>query len=113
MQRQEKLPPLPGPEAEGSVMPKVVLITNLPEDLVRVVLSYAPAGFETASISSQRPDEEKVSLTRDADFLILYGLRPSETLLRASPKLRHIQLLSAGYEGIDLQLTESLHIPVS
>src|SRR6266508_3195625 len=99
--------------AEASAVPKVVLISNLPQDQVDVLLSYAPPGFETAAISSRSPEEEKIAFARDADFLILFGVRPSEALLRASPKLRHIQLLSAGYEGIDLNLTESLNVPVS
>ena len=94
-------------------MPKVVLISNLPEDQVNIVLGYAPPGFEAAAISSRKPEEEKIAFAREADFLILFGVRPSEGLLRASPRLKHIQLLSAGYEGVDLDLTDSLNIPVS
>ena len=94
-------------------MPKVVLITNLPDDIKTAVLSYAPPGFETAAISSAAPDEEKLALTRDADFLIVYGGTLSATLLRSSPGVKHIQLLSAGYDRIDLALTSSLGIPVS
>jgi phosphoglycerate dehydrogenase-like enzyme len=94
-------------------MPKVVFISNLPEDLAMLILGYAPPGFEATWMSAQRSEEDKVALARDADFLILYATRPSEALLRASPRLRHIQLLSAGYEGIDLRLTESLGVPVS
>ncbi len=94
-------------------MPKVVLISNLPQDQVDIVCSYAPPGFETASISSRASDEEKIALTNEADFLILFGVRPSEALLRGSPKLKHIQLLSAGYEGVNLELTDALKIPVS
>ena len=94
-------------------MPKVVLISNLPDDQVKLVLSYAPPGYDAMSISSQRPEEEKMAIAGDADFLILFGGRPSEALLRASPRLKHIQLLSAGYEGVDLNLTDSLNLTVS
>src|SRR6476661_8076219 len=94
-------------------MPKVVLISSLPQDQVDVVFSYAPPGFEVASLSSRAPEDEKVAFTADADFLILFGVRPSEALLKASPKLKHVQLLSAGYEGVDLAVTDALGIPVS
>jgi phosphoglycerate dehydrogenase-like enzyme len=94
-------------------MPKVVLISNLPEDQVAIVAGYAPPGFEVASMSSRASEDEKVAFARDADFMVLFGVRPSEALLRASPKLKHVQLLSAGYEGVDLALTNSLGIPVS
>jgi phosphoglycerate dehydrogenase-like enzyme len=94
-------------------LPKVVLISNLPQDQVDIVLSYTPNGFDATSIASRLPEEEKTALVADADFLVLMGTRPSEALLRASPKLRHIQLLTAGYENVDLGLTEALNITVS
>jgi phosphoglycerate dehydrogenase-like enzyme len=94
-------------------MPKAVLISNLPQDQVDIVFSYAPPGFNTASISARAPEDERIAFIQDADFLILFGVRPSEALLRAPAKLLHVQLLSAGYEGIDLALTDSLGIPVS
>lgn len=94
-------------------MPKVVLISSLPQDQVDIVFSYAPPGFEVASLSSRASEDEKVAFASDADFLILFGVRPSEALLKASPKLKHVQLLSAGYEGVDLGVTDALGIPVS
>jgi phosphoglycerate dehydrogenase-like enzyme len=77
------------------------------------VLAYAPDDFHTAYVSNRASDAEKLALTRDADFLILYGGAVSEELLDGSPNVKHIQLLSAGYDRIDLGLTSSLGIPVS
>ncbi len=94
-------------------MPKVVLISNLPKDIETVVLGYAPDGYEAVSISAGASDEEKIALTADADFLIVYATSVSENLLRSSPKVKHLQLLSAGYDRIDLNLTNALNIPVS
>src|SRR4051794_36318192 len=94
-------------------MPKVMLISSLPQDQVDIVFSYAPAGFEVASLPARASEDEKVAFASDADFLILFGVRPSEALLKASPKLKHVQLLSAGYEGVDLAVTDALGIPVS
>lgn len=94
-------------------MPRVVFITSLSEDLVRLILGYAPPGFDTAWLPARAPDEEKTRLAQDADFMILYPGRISEPVLRACKRLRHIQVLSAGYEGMDLALTDALGIPVS
>jgi phosphoglycerate dehydrogenase-like enzyme len=94
-------------------MPKVVLISNLPKDIETVVRGYAPAGFDTLAIAASASDDEKIAVTADADFLILYQVGASEKLLRASPKVKHLQLLSAGYDRIDLSLTDALGIPVS
>jgi phosphoglycerate dehydrogenase-like enzyme len=89
------------------------LISNLPQDQVDIVLSYAPSGYETVSLSGRLPEPEKAMAVADADFLVLMGTRPSEVMLSAAPKLRHIQLLTAGYETIDLELTGKLNITVS
>jgi phosphoglycerate dehydrogenase-like enzyme len=94
-------------------VPKVVLISDLPADIRDAVLAYAPPGYETAYISSRASDEEKLALTCDADFLIVYGGTVSEALLKGSPGVKHIQLLSAGYDRIDLRMTSSLGVPVS
>jgi phosphoglycerate dehydrogenase-like enzyme len=94
-------------------MPKVVLISNLPADMERIVLSYAPEGYDAVAINAGASDDEKIALTFDADFLIVYATGVSERLLRSSPKLKHLQLLSAGYDRIDLNLTNALGIPVS
>lgn len=94
-------------------MPKVVLISSLPAEIQRDVLAYAPPGFETAAVAASAAEAEKVAVTHDADFLIVYQTGVSEELLRGSPRVRHIQLLSAGYDRIDLNLTNALNIPVS
>jgi phosphoglycerate dehydrogenase-like enzyme len=94
-------------------LPKVVLISDLPDDIKQAVLSYAPHGYETASISNRATDDEKLALTNDAEFIILYGGTISEALLKGSPRLKHVQLLSAGYDRIDLDLTARYNVPVS
>jgi len=94
-------------------MAKVAMISTLPPEIEHAVLAYAPPGYETASTAVSASLDDKLAITRDADFLILYGGDLPEALLRGSPKLKHVQLLSAGYDRIDLNLTSSLGIPVS
>jgi hypothetical protein len=38
-------------------MPKVALISNLPEDHVAIASSYAPSGFEVAPMSSRASED--------------------------------------------------------
>ena len=94
-------------------MPKVVLISNLPKDIEQVVLTYAPEGYDVSAINASASDEERIVLTHDADYLIVYATSVSEDLLKASPKVRHIQLLSAGYDRIDIGMTNRYNVPVS
>jgi phosphoglycerate dehydrogenase-like enzyme len=94
-------------------MPKAVLIANLVPELARLVLDYAPPTFETAAIPAGSSEEEQIAATEDADFLLLFGAGVSRRVLEASPRLKHIQLLSAGYDRIDFAVTDALGIPVS
>lgn len=94
-------------------MPKVAFFTSLPEDLVRLILAEAPPGFGSVWLPRSASDSEKIAEAQDADFLMLYPGIISEDVLRACGRLRHIQLLSAGFDSMDLALTDSLGIPVS
>ena len=70
-------------------------------------------GFELTWLPRRVSDEEKLPLMREADFLVLHPAQISEDLLRAAKTLRLIQLLTAGYDKIDLGLTAELGIPVA
>ena len=91
---------------------KVVFMTGMPQGAVDAVTSYAPEGFSTTVLSGRNvAEEQQVEALRDADFLILYGGRPSEKAFRAATRLRLVQLLAAGYDGMDLDLLRELEIP--
>jgi phosphoglycerate dehydrogenase-like enzyme len=94
-------------------MPKVAYITHSSPEVIEVVVGLAPPGYEVVSRHHSAPEEEKEEIARDADFIILHGGRLSEELLRNAGKLRLLQLLSAGYENVDLDLTAELGIPVA
>ena len=90
---------------------KVVFITGFPQEAIDAVLTYQPEGFSTTVLRSRETsEEEQVEALRDADFLILYGGRPSENAFRAATRLRLVQLLSAGYDAMDLDLLSELEI---
>jgi phosphoglycerate dehydrogenase-like enzyme len=95
------------------LMPKAVLISSLAQELADLVLSYAPPTFTVGAVSTSAAEEEQIAATRDADFLLLFGAGVSRRLLEASPKVKHLQLLSAGYDRIDFQTTDALGIAVS
>lgn len=94
-------------------MPKVVLLTSLVSELLERLTRPAPPGFDLVSGSITLPDEEKTQLLHDADFLILFPGRISAPVLRAARHLRLIQLVSVGYDQMDLALCRELSIPVA
>jgi len=94
-------------------MPKVIFLTSLPPDLAKRLTANAPSDFEVSVHSSRLSDPEKIGLIRDADFLILFGGQVSEMVLRSTINLRLIQLVSAGFEHMDLPLCRELGIPIA
>ena len=94
-------------------MPKVRFFTFLSSEITPLLTQYAPRGFEVSIHTSDLPDEEKISLVQDADFLILFPGQISEQVLRSAPHLKLIQLVAAGYDSMDVNLCQELGIPVA
>ena len=94
-------------------MPKVRFFTFLSPEITPLFTQYAPPGFEVSVHASDLPDEEKISLVQDADFLILFPGQISERVLRSASRLKLIQLVAAGYDSMDMGLCQELGIPVA
>ena len=94
-------------------MPKAVFFTHLAPDTAALLTSQAPAGYEITTAPTNLPPAEQVNLARDADFVILFpGIIAGEAL-RAAKALRLVQLVSAGFDTLDINLCKELEIPVS
>ncbi len=95
-------------------MYKVVFINGQREWVAQVVQERAPSSdFDVAWAPYKAPDSEKLPLLREADFLVLHPAEISSDLLRATEKLKLLQLLTAGYDKIDIRLAAELNVPVA
>ncbi|HXF60143.1 MAG TPA: 2-hydroxyacid dehydrogenase [Caldilineaceae bacterium] len=94
-------------------MPKVVFFTNLAAETAALLTQHAPPDYEVVTAATALPDDEKAALVQDADFLILFPGVISERVLRAARRLKLIQLVSAGFDQLDLALCRELGIPVA
>jgi phosphoglycerate dehydrogenase-like enzyme len=92
---------------------KALFISGQKEWVSEVLQEAAPAGFEVSTRPSRAPDEEKIPLLEEADFLVLHPAKLSADLMRRAKNLRLIQLLTAGYDQIDLRLAAELGVPVA
>ena len=94
-------------------MPKVVFFTNLAPDTAALLTNQAPATYDVTTASAKLPPDEQVTLSRDADFIILFPGIISGEALRAAKQLKLIQLVSAGFDTLDINLCKELEIPVA
>jgi phosphoglycerate dehydrogenase-like enzyme len=90
---------------------KVVFLHGLHERIVEAIVSLNPAGFTTTVVSGKSPEDQQVEAVRDADFIMAFRARLTERILRSAKKARLVQILSAGYDSINLKLLRELKIP--
>ena len=92
---------------------KVVFFTNIDAQLRKVVADKALPGMDVVTAPADMDDDEKIELVRDADFIMLFPGKISDRVLQAATKCKLIQLLSAGYDEMNLPLAEDLGIAVA
>ncbi len=94
-------------------MPKVIFFTQLVPELAQQVIAPAPSEWVVSFHPHDIPAAEKARLTADADFLILFPSAIEESVLREAQRLKLVQLVSAGFERMPLELLDELAIPLA
>ena len=90
---------------------KVALIHDLSDRVLEVFLDCAEEGFTTIPLHVRTPESEMTLAVADVDFLFMARARLPESVLRAARKVRLVQLISAGYDGFDVDLMSELGVP--
>lgn len=94
-------------------MTKVVFLTRLAADTAALLTQYAPADYDVITAPLDLPAPDQVSLVRDADFLILFPGVISPEALAAAEHVKLIQLVSAGFDALDIKRCRAMGIPVA
>lgn len=84
-----------------------------PPEVLKMVEQRSTAGFELEFVGSQATPEERMAAVSSADFVIGYPGDLSAEELEAAASLKLLQILSAGYEYLDLDSYRSRNIPVA
>jgi phosphoglycerate dehydrogenase-like enzyme len=93
-------------------MSRVVFYSE-PNDRVRLAEDLAPDDLDVSVIDPELPWDERKELLADTEVLILGGLAmPYEELIQL-PKLKMLQLMSAGYDQVDVPAVREQGIFVS
>ena len=90
---------------------KVIFFTALKQAIIDEVVSYVPSGYDLTVLGRESTKEQQIEDVKDADFLLCYGMDPSDEVVRAAEKCRLVQLLAAGYDRVNLTLLRDLEIP--
>jgi glyoxylate reductase/D-3-phosphoglycerate dehydrogenase len=83
----------------------------------RLVFDLCPPGFELAPMARDASPEQRARLLAGADVLMGSWVTTSVTLTEAdyaaAPHLKLVQLMSAGYEHVDVRLANRFGVPVA
>lgn len=91
--------------------PRIVVVPPSHADTAEMARKMAPAGFELV-MSSASPAELLPAMAQ-AEYIVCYpNVKNDEAFHRAAPKLRLYQLLSAGYDEVDLEAARRAKVPV-
>src|SRR5262249_3610940 len=89
------------PTREPWMSPRIVVVPPTHADIAEMAKQMAPSGFELVVSRADRAALEQVLPA--AEYLVCYpNVRLDDALYKAALKLKLYQLLSAGYDDVDL-----------
>jgi phosphoglycerate dehydrogenase-like enzyme len=91
--------------------PRIVVVPPSAE-VGKIAQEMAPAGFETMFVTRETP--QFALAVSEAAYIVCYpGVKLDAAFYRSAPRLRLVQLLSAGYDDVDLEAARRAGVPVA
>ena len=91
--------------------PRIVVVPPSHADIAEMAKKMAPSGFELVISRADRAALEQV--LPSAGYLVCYpNVRLGDPLYKMAPGLKLYQLLSAGYDDVDLEAARRARVPV-
>jgi phosphoglycerate dehydrogenase-like enzyme len=85
---------------------------DAPPERAEMMKGMAPPEIELVLVNADAPIEEQIAICKDIDFMIAPDNTPME-LVQACSKLKLFQLMSAGYNRMDLPAVLEMGVKVS
>jgi phosphoglycerate dehydrogenase-like enzyme len=90
---------------------KILFAPSQPDVILDLARSMTPPGFELVVTNIGTP--EFYQAASEAEYYLGLARRIGGEFFRAAPKLRLVQLLSAGYDHVDVEAARKAGVPVS
>jgi phosphoglycerate dehydrogenase-like enzyme len=93
------------------VATKILLGPKLPDSILEIARSLTPAGFELTVADQGTPQFYEAAA--DAEYYLGSPRAMGGEFFRSAPKLRLVQLTSAGYDRVDIEAARKAKVPVA
>src|SRR5437879_8929806 len=90
---------------------KILFAPRQPEVILDIARSLTPAAFELVVADPGTP--EFYQAAADAEYYLGLARQMGGEFFRAAPNLRLVQLLSAGYDRVDVEAARKAGVPVA
>jgi phosphoglycerate dehydrogenase-like enzyme len=91
--------------------PRIVVVPPTHAEIAEIATKMAPSGFELVVSRADRAALEQVLPA--AEYIVCYpNVRSDDSFYKAAPRLKLYQLLSAGYDEVDLEAARRARVPV-
>lgn len=95
-------------------MKNVIFFNGQSNEVAEIVRASMPEGFEMQVYPGSLTDAEKGPLLEiGGEYLILHPAQLSKTAMAQARNLRHIQLLTAGYDKVDVDAARLMNVSVA
>jgi phosphoglycerate dehydrogenase-like enzyme len=92
-------------------MTRILFSPRQPDVILDIARSLTPPGFELVVADPGTP--EFYQAAADAEYYLGLARQMGGEFFRAAPKLRLVQLLSAGYDRVDVEAARKAAVPVA
>ena len=89
---------------------KILFAPKQPPVIVEMATSMTPAGYELVMADPGTP--EFIQAAGDAEYYLGLARRMGGEFFRSAPNLKLVQLLSAGYDHVDIEAARKAKVPV-
>jgi phosphoglycerate dehydrogenase-like enzyme len=90
---------------------KILFCPTQPPAIMELVRTLTPAGFELVPADLDTPQFYEAAA--EAEYYLGFARRMGNDFFRAAPKLKLVQLTSAGYDQVDPEAAKKAKVPVS
>jgi phosphoglycerate dehydrogenase-like enzyme len=91
---------------------KIMFSPKFPKSVFDVAIEMTPPGFELVPVDAMGP--QFLEVARDAEYFMGFGRNPlSHDFYGAAKKLKLVQLISAGYNTLDLEAARKAKVPIA
>ena len=95
----------------GAILVFLYKKSNVPDEIVKAAKQRTPSGFELILCEAETPPPERRNYVAEADYFMLYTVEFEDVDVAKRAKL--MQILSAGYDRLDVSALSSAGIPLA